>query len=96
MRLAELRLCLWWGPVMDHKMRQDTALGNLLVVPRSNGSLGVWISMTSRDWRLSSHKGQWRFHVRSLLLGGIMALGHHCGLPGTNAGEHSYGVASAT
>jgi hypothetical protein len=34
-------------------------LGHLLVVPLGNVSLGVWISMTSWDWRLSSHEGQW-------------------------------------
>jgi hypothetical protein len=34
--------------------------GHLLVVPLSNVTLGVWISMTSWDWRLSSHEGQWR------------------------------------
>jgi hypothetical protein len=35
-------------------------LDTLLVVPPDNVSLGVWIGMTSRDWRLYSHKGQWR------------------------------------
>jgi hypothetical protein len=36
------------------------ALGHPLVVPPGNVSLQVWIGMTSRDWWLSSHKGQWR------------------------------------
>jgi hypothetical protein len=72
-------------------MRWDTALGHLLVVPLGNDSLGVWICMTSRDWRLSSHKRQWRVYDRSLPRGGMMTLGYHYGLPGTNAGEHSYG-----
>jgi hypothetical protein len=44
-----------------------------------------------RGWRLSSHKRQWRFYDRSLPCGGIMTPGYHYGLPGTNAGEHSYG-----
>jgi hypothetical protein len=69
----------------------DTALGHLLVVPLGNDSLGVWFCMTSRGWRLSSHKGQWRVYDRSLPRGGTMTLGYHYGLPGTNAGEHSYG-----
>jgi hypothetical protein len=72
-------------------MRWDTALGHLLVVPLGNDSLGVWICMTSRDRRLSSHKGQWRVYDRSLPRGGMMTPGCHYGLPGTNAGEHSYG-----
>jgi hypothetical protein len=47
------------------------ALGHLLMVPLGNVSLGVWISMTSQDWWLSSHKGQWHFttgasHVAAL------------------------------
>jgi hypothetical protein len=57
---------------MDQDVRRDTALGHLLVVPLGNDSLGVWISMTNWDWRLSSHKGQWRSYDRSLPLGGIM------------------------
>jgi hypothetical protein len=69
----------------------DTALGHLLVVPLGNGSLGVCISMTSQDWWLSSHKGQWCFYDQSLPCGGIMILGHHYGLPRMNVGEHSYG-----
>jgi hypothetical protein len=76
-------------------MRWDTALGHLLMVPLGNGSLGVWIFMTSRYWRLSSHEGQWRFNDQSLPRGGIMTLGYHYGLPRTNAGEHSYGANSA-
>jgi hypothetical protein len=32
-------------------------------------------SKTNRDWRLSSHKGQWRFYDRSLPRGSIMTLG---------------------
>jgi hypothetical protein len=43
------------------QVRRDTALGHLVVVPLGNDSLGVRISMTSREWQLSSHKGQWRF-----------------------------------
>jgi hypothetical protein len=70
-------------------MRWGTALGHLLMVPLGNNSLAVWICMTSRDWRLSSHKGNWRFYDRSLPRGSIMTLGYHYGLPGTNAGEHS-------
>jgi hypothetical protein len=61
MRLAELRLCLWWGRFKDQGLRRDTALGHLLVVPQGNVSLGVWIGMTSQDWRLSTLKGQWCF-----------------------------------
>jgi hypothetical protein len=38
-------------------MRWDTALGQLLVVPLGNDSPEVWFCMTSRGWRLSSHKG---------------------------------------
>jgi hypothetical protein len=60
MRLAELWLCLWWGGIMDQEVRQDKVLGRLFVSPLSNVSLRVWISMASQDWRLSSHKGQWR------------------------------------
>jgi hypothetical protein len=67
------------------------ALGHLLVVPLGKDSLGVWFSFANRDWRLSSHKGQWRFYDRSLPPGGIMTLGYHYNLPGTNAGKHSYG-----
>jgi hypothetical protein len=91
MRLAELWLCLWWGCIRDQGLCRDTALGHLLVVPLGNISLGVWISMTSRDWRLSSHKGQWHVHNRSLPRGSIMTFGYYYGLPGTNVGEHSYG-----
>jgi hypothetical protein len=91
MILAELRLCLWWGHTMDQEVRQYTALGHLLVVPLGNGSLRVWISMISWDWQLSSHKEQWHFHDRSLPRGGTMTLGHHYGLPRTNAGQYSYG-----
>jgi hypothetical protein len=72
-------------------MRWDTALGHLLVVPLGNDSLGVWIYMTSQDWQLSSHKGQWRFYDWSLPRSSIMTLGYHNGLHETNAGEHSYG-----
>jgi hypothetical protein len=90
-RLAELRLCLWWGPIMDQVTRSDTALGHLLVVQLGNHSLGVWISTTNRGWRLSSHKGQWRFYDRSLPRGGIITFLDYYGLPGTNAGEHLYG-----
>jgi hypothetical protein len=61
MRLAELQLCLWWGHIRDQGLHRETALGHLLVVPPGNVSLGVWIGMTSRDWRLSYHKGQWCF-----------------------------------
>jgi hypothetical protein len=61
---------------MDQEVRRDTALGHLLVVPLGNISLRVWISMTSRDWRPSSHKGQWCFttkasHAAALYLSGI-------------------------
>jgi hypothetical protein len=80
MRLAELQLCLGG----DTSWTRD-ALGHLLMVPLGNNSLGVWICMTSRDWRIRSHKGQWRFNDRSLPRGGIMTLGYHYGLPGTNA-----------
>jgi hypothetical protein len=90
-RLAELRLCFWWGSIMDQGMRWDTALGHLLVVPLGNDSLGVWISTTNRGWRLSSHKGQWYFYDRSLPCSGIMTPGYHYGLLGTIAGEYSYG-----
>jgi hypothetical protein len=68
----------------------DTALGHLVIL-LGNNSLGVWICMTSQDWRLSSHKGQWCFYDRSLPRGGIKTLGYHYGLPRMNAGEHSYG-----
>jgi hypothetical protein len=71
-------------------MRRDTAFGHLLVVPLGNDRLGVWISMTYRDWRLSYHKGQWHYY-RSLSRGGIMTLGYRYGVPGTKAGEHPYG-----
>jgi hypothetical protein len=71
------------------------ALGHL-VVPLGNDSLGIWIYMNSRDWRLSSHEGQWRFYDWSLPRGGITTLGYHYGLPETNAGEHSYGGNSVT
>jgi hypothetical protein len=67
------------------------SFGTSLVAPLGNDSLGVWISMTNRDWRLSSHKRQSRVYDRSLPCGGIKTLGHHYGLPGTSAGEHSYG-----
>jgi hypothetical protein len=53
--------------------------------------LGSGFSMTSRDWWLSSHKGQWRFYDRSLPRGGIITLGYYYGLPGMNAAGHSYG-----
>jgi hypothetical protein len=76
---------------MDQEMRRDTALGHLLMVPLGNNSLGVWISMTNRDWQLSSHKEQWRFYDRSLPHSGIMTLRYHYSLPGANVGEHSYG-----
>jgi hypothetical protein len=46
---------------MGKRVRRDTALGQLRLVPLGNVSLGVWISMTSRVWRLSSHKGQCHF-----------------------------------
>jgi hypothetical protein len=72
----------------------DTAFGHLLVVLLGNVCFGVWISMTSQDWQLSFHKGQWRFYNRSLSRGGIMTLGHYYGLPRMNAGEHSYGGSS--
>jgi hypothetical protein len=71
--------------------RPGVAPGQLLAVPLGNVNLGVWIGMTSQDWQASSHKGQWRFHDRSLLRGSMMTLGYYYGLPGTNAGEHSYG-----
>jgi hypothetical protein len=76
----------------SHVTRWDIALGHLLVVPLGNDSLGVWISKTNRGWRLRSHQGQWRFYNPSLPRGGIMTLGYHYGLPGTNAGEHLHGV----
>jgi hypothetical protein len=60
MRLVKLRLCLWWGCIRDQGLRQDTALGHLLMIRPGNVSLGVWIGMTSHEWQLSSHKGQWR------------------------------------
>jgi hypothetical protein len=47
-RLAELRLCLWWGRIMDQGMRWDTALGHLLVVSLGNDSLGLRISTPTR------------------------------------------------
>jgi hypothetical protein len=46
---------------MDQEVRRDIAMGHLLVVPLGNDGLGVWISMTNRDWRPTSHKGQLRF-----------------------------------
>jgi hypothetical protein len=90
MRLAELLLSLL-GTHRGPGMRCYTDLGQLLVVPLGNDTPEVWICMTSRGWRLSSHKGQWRVYDRSLPRGGIMTPGYYCGLPGTNAGEHSYG-----
>jgi hypothetical protein len=72
-------------------MRWVTALGHLLVIPLGNDSPGVWFCMTSRGWRLSSHKGQWRVYDRSLPRGGIMTPGYYYGLPGTNVGKHSNG-----
>jgi hypothetical protein len=63
MRLAELWLCLWLGHIRDQGLRQDTALGHLLVVLPGNISLGVCIGMTSWDWRLSSHKGNGVFTI---------------------------------
>jgi hypothetical protein len=79
------------GQTMDVSLvrahhRPGGALGHLPVVLLGNDSLEVWISMTNRDWRLSSHKGQWRFHDRSLPHSGIMTLGYHYGLPGINVG----------
>jgi hypothetical protein len=69
------------GHIRDHGLHRDTALGHLPV---------VWISMTIQGWRLSFHKGLWRFHDRSLPHCG-MIFGYYYGLPDTNAGEHSYG-----
>jgi hypothetical protein len=48
------------------------------------------ISMSSRDWHLSSHKGQWSFYDMSLPCGGIMTLGYYYDLSKMNAGEHSH------
>jgi hypothetical protein len=70
--------------------------GHLLVVPLSNDSLGVWISMTNQDWQLSSHKGQWHFYDWSLPRDGIMTLGYHYGLLGRMRDSTPMGVASAT
>jgi hypothetical protein len=70
------------------------ASGHFLVVPPGNISLRDCIGMTSRDWRLSSHKGQWRFYDRNLPHGSMMNLGYYYGLPWMNAGEHSYGGSS--
>jgi hypothetical protein len=67
------------------------ALGHLLVVLLGNDSLGVRISTTNRGWQPSSHKGQWRFYGLSLPCDGILTLGYHYDLLGTNAGEHLYG-----
>jgi hypothetical protein len=39
--LAELRLCLWWGRIMDQEVRRDTALEHLDVVPLGNESRGL-------------------------------------------------------
>jgi hypothetical protein len=36
---------------MVQGVRRDPAMGHLLVVPLGNVSLGVWISMTTGDWR---------------------------------------------
>jgi hypothetical protein len=77
------------GAYPDQGLRWGTALGHLLVVLPGNVSLRVWIYMTTWDWRLSSHKGLWRFHDYSLPRGGIMTLRHYYGLSGMNAGEHS-------
>jgi hypothetical protein len=96
MRLIELRLCLWWGRFLDQGMRRDTALGHLFVIPLCDASLRVWISMASRDWRLSSHEGQWRLMTAVSHAGGIMTPRYYYGLPGTNAGEHSYGGSSGS
>jgi hypothetical protein len=46
-RLAKLRLCLWWGRIMDQGKCWDTALEHLLVVRLGNDRLGVWISTTT-------------------------------------------------
>jgi hypothetical protein len=80
MRLAELWPCLWWGHIMDQEVHRGTALGHLLAVPLGNGSLRVWISMTSWDWQASSHRRQWRFYDWSFPCGGIITLGHHYSL----------------
>lgn len=40
-RMAELRLCVWSGRIMDQSVRGETALGHLLVVSLGNDSLGV-------------------------------------------------------
>jgi hypothetical protein len=49
------------GAHLDQGLRWGTALGHLLVVLPGTVSLGVWTGMTKWDWRLSSHKGHWRF-----------------------------------
>jgi hypothetical protein len=74
----------------------NTELGQLLMVLLGDISLGVWIGMTSRDWRISSHKGQRRFHDLNLPHTSIMTLGYYYDFPGMNEGEQSYGLASAT
>jgi hypothetical protein len=50
-------------------VHQDTILGHLLKITLGNVSLRVWISMTSRDWRLRSHKRQWHFMTGEHLYG---------------------------
>jgi hypothetical protein len=49
------RLCLKWERIRDQGLRRDTSSCS----PPGNVSLGIWTGMTSRGWRLSSHKGQW-------------------------------------
>jgi hypothetical protein len=83
---------LWGGGrFRDHELCRGTALGHLLVDTPGKVSFGVWVGMTSRDWRLSYHKGQLRFHDRSLQRGGILSLWYYYGLRVANAKEHSYG-----
>jgi hypothetical protein len=65
-------------------MRWDTLLGHLVKVPLGNDRLGFYICMTSWGCRLSLHKMQWRVYDPTLPRGGIMILGYHYGLPGTN------------
>jgi hypothetical protein len=91
MRLAELRLCIWWG----HNPDQGDAWKHSLGTPPRGpaGQRQSW-GLDYSDywgWQLRSHKGQRCVYDRSFPLGGIMTPGYHYGLPRTNAGEHSCG-----
>jgi hypothetical protein len=71
------------------------ALGHLLVVPLGNDSLGVWINTTTGAGSQIPIKGNDVLYNQSLPRSS-MTLGYQYALPGTNAGEHLYGVTTIT